>query len=74
MVITVKLFAGFRVGRFKEKGMEFPAGTPAQRIIETLAIPHSDSSIVLVNGKRVELSHPLQDGDTLTLLPLISGG
>jgi sulfur carrier protein ThiS len=74
MIITVKLFASYRVGRFKERGMEFPAGTPAQQIIETLAIPHSASSIVLVNGNRVALNHPLQDGDTLTLLPLIAGG
>jgi sulfur-carrier protein len=74
MIITVKLFASYRVGRFREKAMEFPAGTPVQRITEALAIPYSDAGIVLVNGSRVELSHPLQDGDTLTLLPLIAGG
>jgi len=74
MVITVKLFAGYRVGRFREKEMEFPTGTPAQRIIAALAIPHGEASIILVNGSRVELSHMLQDGDTLTLFPLIAGG
>jgi molybdopterin converting factor small subunit len=74
MIITVKLFAGYRVGRFREKALEFPAGTPARRVIAALAIPHSEASIILVNGTRVELNHPLQDGDTLTLLPLIAGG
>lgn len=42
--------------------------------VERLGISHSGELIMLVNGKPAYWSTELRDGDTLSLLPGISGG
>lgn len=74
MFITIKLFASHRTGRFRQKTLEYPADTQAGAVIEALEIPTDKLGIVLLNGQRAALHQPLQDGDTLALFPLVSGG
>ena len=73
MRITVKLFASYRVGRFKEAVREYPVGTTVTEVLQSLNIAEL-RGIALVNGKPAPLSQVLKECDTMTLVPLISGG
>ena len=72
--ITIKLFAHFQKGRFKEATRSFPIGLTVCNVLEQLQIQDMSSGIVLVNGKFAARDFGLLDGDTLVLFPLISGG
>lgn len=74
MQITVKLFASYRVGRFKESLLDYPKGATIARVLEELQIPPGSSGAVLLNGHLSPLQQNLQDGDTLVLFPLVAGG
>lgn len=74
MKITVKLFATFREGRFKERGEELPEGTTCRDIVLGLGLKEDEVGVVLVNGRHAGLDAALRDGDTLALFPQIGGG
>jgi molybdopterin converting factor small subunit len=74
MQITVKLFAMFRSGRFKAEAREYPAGTPCRQVVLDLGIPEAELGIVLVNGRHAALGQEMNEGDTLSLFPLVGGG
>lgn len=74
MTITVKLFATYRVGRFKVEERDYPAGTTCAAVAAGLGLEPAGLGIILVNGRHVEAEHPLQDGDVLALFPLVGGG
>ena len=74
MKITVKLFANFRLGRFKIKEQEVLATTTCGDVVASLTIPEPEIGIVLVNGRHAQLDHILSEGDTLSLFPLVGGG
>jgi molybdopterin converting factor small subunit len=74
MQITLKLFATFRNGRFKAAEEEFPVGTDCRTIVLGLKLTEEEIGIVLVNGRHGTLDSILQDGDTLSLFPLVGGG
>jgi sulfur carrier protein ThiS len=74
MQITIKLFAGFRVGRFNETTDDYPKGTRICDILEILQVADKTGVVVLVNGRRASQEHVLHEGDVLALFPLVSGG
>jgi molybdopterin converting factor small subunit len=74
MTIIIKLFAMFRTGRFSVEGRELPADTDCRAIVLGLKLTEAEIGIVLVNGRHVTLDHVLNDGDTLSLFPLVGGG
>ncbi len=74
MIITVKLFAHFRNGRFKEAEKAFPEGADCLHVIHSLDFTARDMGIVMVNGLHAALDRPLEDRDTLALFPLVGGG
>jgi molybdopterin converting factor small subunit len=74
MVVTVKLFAHFRNGRFKEAIQDLPPGTVCGQVLESLGLTDADAGITLVNGRHANLDHELLDQDTLSLFPLVGGG
>lgn len=74
MHITVKLFATFRNGRFKETSQECPEGTAGRAIMLGLGLTEEEIGVVLLNGRHATLDAILQDGDTLSLFPLVGGG
>jgi molybdopterin converting factor small subunit len=74
MQITIKLFATFRVGRFNSAAREYPAGTTVGEIIRELEIPEKELGMVLVNSRHVELDQQLNEGDSLSIFPLVGGG
>lgn len=74
MQVTVKLFATFRIGRFKVEAREMQVGTDIAQIVGELGIAEKELGIVMVNGRHAPISQPLAEGDTLSLFPLVGGG
>lgn len=74
MIITVKLFATFRTGRFVSGQREYAEGTTVEEVVRALNIPVSELGIMLVNSRHVKLDYVLADNDTLALFPLLGGG
>ncbi|AJF07919.1 MoaD/ThiS family protein [Geoalkalibacter subterraneus] len=74
MKITVKLFASFRVGRFKVEDRDYPPGTPVRRIVEELGLSEDQLGVVMVNYRHAALDYELKEGDALALFPLVGGG
>jgi molybdopterin converting factor small subunit len=74
MHITVKLFATFRTGRFKEQLRHYPHGAAIRTVLDDLSIPIDHVGILLVNARHAEPDRPLADGDTLSVFPVIGGG
>ena len=74
MKITVKLFAVLQVERFREKELDYPAGTKVGDVVNDLDLPAEHVDILLVNGSHVDRESLLQDGDILSLLPMVEGG
>ena len=74
MQIKVRLIGAFRIDRFKENSDDYPAGTTVSEIVDQLQIPRRSVGIVLLNGLHAKLESPLNDGDTLSLLPILGGG
>ncbi len=74
MKVNVKLFATFRTGRFNAETREYSPGTTVRNIIDELALPEDDIGATLINGRHVEEDSILQDGDTLSIFPLVGGG
>ena len=72
--MTVKLFASLRHGRFTEQQRAYVRGTAINSILEELNIDSTEVGILLVNGYHVKPDYKLQEGDTLSIFPLIGGG
>src|SRR6266513_3589988 len=49
-------------------------GRTAEQVVADLGIPAADTAAFVVNGAQVDGDAVLRDGDTLELLPAISGG
>lgn len=74
MQITVKLYASFRSKLFGEAVRECRPGATAADIATELGIIPAAVGIVLVNGRHSGLNATLDEGDTLSLMPLMGGG
>ena len=74
MHITVKLFANFRINRFKVAEREYPDRTMVSDIVSELHIPKPEVGIIFINGRNASLDASLSDGDILSLFPLVGGG
>ena len=74
MKVTVKLYAVLQVGRYREKELDFPVDTKVGAVVNSLELPSEHVDILLVNGRHVDREFLLQDGDVLSLLPMVEGG
>ena len=74
MKITVKLYAVLRIGRFTEKELDYPVGSNVGDVVFDLDLPSEHVDILIVNGRHVDRKCLLQDGDVLSLLPMVEGG
>ncbi|MCK5682131.1 MoaD/ThiS family protein [bacterium] len=74
MRVTVKLFAGFREGRFKAEVLKLKAPMTIYELAQEHEIPHAEVGIVLCNGRHVEFERELNDGDVLAIFPKVGGG
>lgn len=74
MEITIKLYGVFRIGRFTESLQIFPVGSNVQVVVDSLGLSPDLLGIVLINGIHADVERALEDGDTLSLLPVLDGG
>lgn len=74
MRITVKLFANFRTGRFSVEEREYPEGTTIGQVADSIALPHAEIGVMMVNSRHAKLDRELNEGDILAYFPLLGGG
>jgi molybdopterin converting factor small subunit len=74
MHVTVKLFATLRKDRFDEKELELADGVTAGEIIDMIAVPPTEVTLIFINSRHSVPEAKLADGDTLALFPPIGGG
>jgi molybdopterin synthase sulfur carrier subunit len=74
MIVTLKLFATFRTGRFGEEKREYSSSTTVGDILAELNLPLDEIGATLINHIHVEEDRILQDGDVLSIFPLVGGG
>lgn len=74
MRVTVKLFANFRIDRFKKEDRDYPVTVTVRDIVTELGIPEPEVGIVFINGRNAALDQVLGEGETLALFPLVGGG
>jgi len=72
--IKIKLLASLRAERFKTEVREYPSATGIRQVVGDLGIPEKEIGIVLLNGRHASVTDSLEDGDTLSLFPLLGGG
>jgi molybdopterin converting factor small subunit len=79
LVITVHLHTTLQrrtpEGLQRRLEVTLPAGSRLADVLERLAIPLDEASILLViNGRAAAPAQPLADGDEVHLIPALSGG
>lgn len=73
MNITVKLYGSLCIGRFSSELRNYPEQTDMAAIAQDLGIS-PEYLIRLRNGLHASFDEVLQDGDTVSLLPMLDGG
>jgi molybdopterin synthase sulfur carrier subunit len=75
MHIKVKLFASLRnqIGK-KELEMDISDQEKVSDIVKSLNLSEKDNFITMINGVHCKLDHNLNDGDVLSIFPMIAGG
>jgi sulfur carrier protein ThiS len=58
----------------KESRLEIKASAPLCRLIDSIGIPRDEVTAFFIEGKRVDDEHVPDDGDTVEIIPAISGG
>ena len=75
MLVTVKLFAQYREGRFKVEERAYHEGISAQEIIDELGVDKElPLGVLMVNGRHESQSYLLKEGDVISLFPKVGGG
>lgn len=74
MLITIKLFATFREGRFKIEEREVPEGTTIADVLRSLDIDEKEIGTLFVRGRHADTDRVLSEGETLAIFPLVGGG
>lgn len=74
MQIRVKLYGVFRIEHFKEEVRDYPDGSRVQDVVSELKLSRTLLGTILINDTHSSVDAVLQDGDCLSLLPLLGGG
>jgi len=75
MQIKVKLFASLRkqIGK-KELELNISGQEKVREVVKSLNLSEKDNFITMINGVHCKLDHNLNDGDVLSIFPMIAGG
>lgn len=79
MRVHVKLIANYRAAlpphaKHGVVELDVPETSTVYDVISRFDIPLNDESVIVLNGLTVELSAPLQEGDTVAAFSAIAGG
>jgi molybdopterin converting factor small subunit len=53
---------------------EVPDGASVQDVINALGVPDEMANVIIVSNQNVDPSHPVAEGDHVTLIPPLAGG
>jgi molybdopterin converting factor small subunit len=53
---------------------EMPEGSTVGDLMRKLHVPQDLASVIIVSDANTDSSHPLRDGDRVTLVPPLAGG
>ena len=53
---------------------EVADGATVGEVFDSLGLPHDRPRIILVNSSRAQIDYILEDGDTLVVIPTLTGG
>lgn len=73
MKVTIKLFAGFRVNRFKVAEKDLPQNTSIADVLADLGIQEPELGVAMINGRHVLPEQILEEGNTVSLFPKVGG-
>ncbi len=73
MHISIKLYGSLCIGRFATAHRDYPACSTIATIVQDLGIS-PEYLIRLRNGIHASLDDEVQEGDTVSLLPMLDGG
>ena len=78
-MIHVKLIANYRehLPPGAKNGvidLDLPDGTTVREALSHFPIPLDDSSVIVLNGRTVDLDTPLTQGDVVSAFSAIAGG
>lgn len=75
MQVEVRLFAHLRqLCGASIRNIKLSEGSSIQDLIEILKLTEEKSLIILVNGRREEMTKLLQNGDRVGIFPPVGGG
>jgi molybdopterin converting factor small subunit len=77
--VEVRLFATLRqytpsLGLGEALELEFPGGTTLADLLVELQVPADEVKRFFVNYRSVAADYVLQDGDRVSIFPLVAGG
>jgi len=64
----------FLSGGSRRLALEVPAGTTVRDALSLAGVPEAEVWLVAVNGLRVEMDHPLAEGDEVMVFAPVGGG
>ena len=53
---------------------EMPDGSTSGDLVRKLGVPEELASVIIVSDTNTTMSHPLNDGDQVTIVPPLAGG
>lgn len=80
MIVEIKIFSTLKryvaesdmlVG---DNRWELPEGITACELGKKLKIPDKEIKIILINGRKADDNHVLNEGDSVYIFPLLMGG
>ena len=77
MVIKLKMLGSlqdFLPDRKLPYSAEVEEGATVGEVFDSLGMPHDRPRIILVNSSRARVDYILEDGDTLVVIPTLTGG
>jgi len=72
--ITVKLFASLRTHGENIQDIIIGDSLTVKDVINLMALPKEEVSILMINGIGVNLDTKLKEADVLAIFPLVGGG
>ncbi|MFH0879917.1 MAG: MoaD/ThiS family protein [Lentisphaerota bacterium] len=54
--------------------IDVPRGTTILQVLSPFGVPLDDTSIIVLNGRTVDLDTPVSEGDTISAFSAMAGG
>ncbi len=72
--VTVKLFPPYSQEKFNSKEFELDNNYTTKELVKLISLPNDSAFTTILNSKIILDEVDLKDGDSVSILPVISGG